>query len=266
MLNWEELMPHGAPGSALPGHVENPEKPPVNDADECTSSDGENTTPGQDLHKKEAKTVSNCSFVPACPGSFGGLSRQLVHDNTMYNNDKKAFVPVVPVVPAKNQRVSCSTPENSAHGGGVAGKNLAPENEQANAVHPINPAAVALVVAACEQTRKTPEEIGRHILALHAMAPGEQVRQWSKHCQAIGLFPWRILAMDSPGEGKDCGMCGNLHSVFDHVEGDSQPRRRFRWACKLGYLILEYGRATERIMLAPPECTRWERFYPGPWR
>ncbi len=59
-------------------------------------------------------------------------------------------------------------------------------------------------------------------------------------------------------------MCVHLDSILDYVEGDE--RRRYRWKCKRGYLILEYGRATERIMLAPPECESWERFYPGQQR
>ena len=156
-------------------------------------------------------------------------------------------------------------PVNTAPGGGAEVKNLAPENEGKSVSHPLHPAAVCLVVAACEKAWKTtPEEIGKQVLSLHHMTPTEQVRHGHAACLAKGVAPWRVLAFESPGEGKDCGMCTHLHSILDHVDGDK--RRRYRWACKLGYLILEYGRATERIMLAPPECGSWERHYPGPGR
>jgi hypothetical protein len=152
--------------------------------------------------------------------------------------------------------------ENTATGGGQEVENLAPENQGAIVSHPLHPAAVCLMVAACEKARKTtPEEIGKQVLSLHYLTPTEQVRHGHAACLAKGVAPWRVLAFESPGEGKDCGMCVHLHSILDHVEGDR--RRCYRWACKLGYLILEYGRATERIMLAPPECKSWERHYPG---
>ena len=186
-----------------------------------------------------------------------------------------AFVPVVPVVPAVLQGVSSSTPENGARGGGGGRANKSPENAISRFLsethihgysydYPLNPAAVCLMVAACEKAMKTPEEIGRHVLYLHRLKPADQVRHWHMNCQAVGVVPWHVLTMDSPGEGKDCGLCAHLNSVTDYIEGDG--RRCFRWACKLGYLILEYGRSTERIMLAPPECDKWERHYPGPWR
>ncbi len=74
---------------------------------------------------------------------------------------------------------------------------------------------------------------------------------------------WQELAFDSPGGGKDCGLCAHLACVKDRVDGD---RRLFHWGRRLGYQILEFGRVTERIMLSPPECESWTRFYPGPGR
>jgi hypothetical protein len=143
-------------------------------------------------------------------------------------------------------------------------ENLAPENQGNGIRHPLHPAAVCLVVAACEKAGKTPDEMGRHVLALHRRPWADQFRHWHGICVSLGLVPWRMLAWESPGEARDCGFCLHLHTVEGYFPGEK--RRRVRWACKLGHLVMEYGRATERIMLAPPECSQFERHYPGPWR
>ncbi len=272
MLNWDALIPASAQHDLkTAGHWDRAK----NDPEMTEQIPASDTQVGQDMHKKEATSPNKGQSVPVCPSEKQQVSHLHAHDNLLNAKDITASVPVVPLVPPVFHGVSSSTPENSAHGGGAAEGTFAAEKEKSRFLsdsllhecsyeYPLNPAAVCLVVAACEKANKTPEEIGRNVLSLHRLAPAEQVRHWHKNCLAVGLAPWRVLTMDSPGEGKDCGMCVHLHSVHDYIEGDQ--RRNFRWACKLGYLILEYGRATERIMLAPPECDRWEKFYPGPWR
>ncbi len=272
MLNWDALIPASTQqGFENAGHRDTAKTAP--EKLENTPESGTHT--GHDIQGNAEDLPNKCAFVPACPGENGYLSRLPVHAKSLSNNDNIAFVPVVPVVPAVLQGVSSSIPENGARGGGGGREKKAPENAISRFLsethihgysydYPLNPAAVCLVVAACEQARKSPEEIGQHVHSLHRLAPAEQVRHWHANCQAVGVEPWRVLTMASPGEGKDCGMCAHLDSVLHQSEGDG--RRCFRWACKLGYLILEYGRATERIMLAPPECDKWERHYPGPWR
>jgi hypothetical protein len=267
MLNWDTLIPtspHTESGEV--GHAEAPAGKPENPAPGHPQATAPDTQAGHDWQGKQPELHEKAAFVPACPGNKPPLSRLNVHDMSLINNGIMSFVPVVPVVPAKNQEGGCSTSENGAHGGGAAEKNFAPENEGSSVSYPLNPAAVCLVVAACERSprKPTPEQMGQHILSLHRLPPAEQVRHWHGVCRQQGLLPWRVLSFESPGEGKDCGMCAHLDSILDYVEGDE--RRHYRWACKRGYLILEYGRATERVMLAPPECGSWERFYPGPWR
>jgi len=267
MLNWDNLIPASTPPeSGEAGHVEDHAGQAENPVPEHTQTTAPDTQAGHNLQEKQPELHKKAAFVPECPGNIPPLSRLGSHDKQLNNNDNIEFVPVVPVVPAKNQWGSCSTSENGAHGGGAEVKNLASENEGPGVSYPLNPAAVCLVVAACERSPRnlTPEDMGLHILSLHRLPPAEQVRHWHGVCRKQGMLPWRVLSFESPGEGKDCGMCVHLHSILDYVAGED--RRRYRWACKLGYLILEYGRATERIMLAPPECKSWERFYPGPWR
>jgi hypothetical protein len=58
-------------------------------------------------------------------------------------------------------------------------------------------------------------------------------------------------------------MCAHL--VTRH-EAIGNGRQQYHNACGLGYLILETGRGTERIWIAPPECKSHERWYPSDWR
>ncbi len=272
MLNWDALIPQGGLHDAKQvGHWDTTENTPETPAKSTASE----PHPGQVLHENAGVLPNVCASVPPCPSGKGQVSHLEQCYNSLNINDNTASVPVVPVVPPLLQGGKFLEGANSAHGGGAGEGLFAPEKEKSRFLsnkhihentydYPLNPAAVCLVVAACEKTRKTPEEIGRHVLSLHHLKPAEQVRHWHMNCEAVGVVPWQVLTMTSPIEGKDCGMCAHLHSMMEYVEGED--RRRFRWACKLGYLILEYGRATERIMLAPPECESWERHYPGPWR
>ena len=132
-----------------------------------------------------------------------------------------------------------------------------------SAVYQWNPAAVLLCLAYCRKVEATREEMAGAVVDLATLPPAEQVRMWHEACRQVGIKPHHVLNLKSPGEGADCMGCRHLASVTDHMPGD---RRRFRWACGQGYLQLEYGRHTERILLAPPECESWERWYPSDQR
>jgi hypothetical protein len=98
------------------------------------------------------------------------------------------------------------------------------------------------------------------LVDLECMTPADQVRRWRGFCVREGLKPWQVLCVPAPMSGDDCTMCKHLTTMLESIGRD---RQRYHWACSLGYLILEHGRGTERIWIAPPECERWERWYPS---
>lgn len=124
----------------------------------------------------------------------------------------------------------------------------------------LHPAAVILLIAYCRATDIDPEEQADLIIELGRLAPVEQVRLWQKACINKGMEPWRLLTIPASLEGHDCSLCTHLLTRQYAREGG---RRQYHWACGEGYLILETGRGTERIWIAPPECTSWERWYPS---
>jgi hypothetical protein len=104
------------------------------------------------------------------------------------------------------------------------------------------------------------DETASVLLHLETMPPVEQVRQWHGSCLDVGVKPWEVLTIQAPLSGSDCTMCKHLTTRQMASDGG---RRQFHWACGLGYLILETGRGTERIWIAPPECSSWERWQPA---
>lgn len=124
----------------------------------------------------------------------------------------------------------------------------------------LHPAAVILALAYCRTVKASSEERASILLSLHTVSPGEQVRYWSLACIEVGVKPWEVLMIPAPSSGLDCTMCKHLTTRQMAEKGG---RRQFHWACGLGYLILETGRATERIWIAPPECQSFERWVPA---
>ena len=124
----------------------------------------------------------------------------------------------------------------------------------------LHPAAVILVLAYCRKVKASNEEKMSTLLNLETLSPGDQVRYWHSVCIEIGLIPWEVLMIPAPTSGLDCTMC--KHLTTRQMAGNGE-RRKFHWACGLGYLILETGRATERIWIAPPECQSYERWIPA---
>nr|MBL8411658.1 hypothetical protein [Dechloromonas sp.] len=139
--------------------------------------------------------------------------------------------------------------ENRAPGGGAAVDDFA-----------LHPAAVILALAYCRKVKAANDERVAALLHLQTMPPGQQVQHWHSVCIDAGLKPWEELLIPAPSSGLDCTMCKHLTT---RQFSSSGVRRNFWWACGLGYLILETGRGTERIWIAPPECNSFERWRPG---
>ena len=138
---------------------------------------------------------------------------------------------------------------DGAPGGGAAREQFA-----------LHPSAVILALAYCRKVKADNDETASVLLHLETMPPVEQVRRWHGSCLEVGVKPWEVLTLPAPLSGSDCTRCKHLTTRQMASDGG---RRQFHWACGLGYLILETGRGTERIWIAPPECSSWERWQPG---
>ena len=124
----------------------------------------------------------------------------------------------------------------------------------------LHPAATILAMAYCRKLKASNDERASIIIRLESMSPGEQVRYWHSACIDVGIKPWEVLLIPAPASGLDCTKCKHLTTRQMASDGG---RRLFHWACGLGYLILETGRATERIWIAPPECQSYEQWVPS---
>lgn len=120
----------------------------------------------------------------------------------------------------------------------------------------ISPAAIALVIAWCERKGVDSATQIEALQSLEAHTPCEQVAIWSQACESVGVKPWRVWHMESPGHGEECTACQHFGSFADSVEG---TRRRFFWRCNLGYPVYELWRWSGLMLIAPPDCTRYER-------
>jgi len=132
-----------------------------------------------------------------------------------------------------------------------------------DASYPAHPAAVLLVLAWCRLKATSPSERCALLLDLESLPPADQVRYWHAACVLAGLKPWQVLYLPAPTWGDDCTRCKHLTT---REEAIGEARRRCHWACARGYLVLEHGRGSERVLVSPPECASFERWYPGPWR
>ena len=168
----------------------------------------------------------------------------------------------VPVVPVENQWTG-NEPEKIAGAGCAPQYFCAEVGSPGNTINEANPAAVLLLMAWARVKQATREERAAMLLDLEDLPPADQVRHWHGVCLRDGLRPWQVLCQPAPEWGDDCTMCQHLTTREDAIDED---RRRFHWACGLGYLILEHGRGTERIYVAPPECESWKRWRPSDWR
>ena len=169
------------------------------------------------------------------------------------------FFASVPVVPVENQWTG-NDPENRAGEGGAQQCFCAEVDEDEKSNNEENPAAVLLLLAWARVKEATREERTALLSNLSTMTPADQVRHWHGVCLRAGLKPWHVLFRPAPTWGNDCTRCQHLTTRHEAIGED---RRRYHWACGLGYLILEHGRGTERIYVAPPECESFERWFPA---
>jgi hypothetical protein len=166
-------------------------------------------------------------------------------------------------LPKWKKREKADESEESA-GAAAEPQNLCAQiDAEVDAIYPAHPAAVLLVMAWTRLKQASMDERAAYLLALEGVAPADQVRQWHGVYLREGLDPWHVLYLPAPTWGDDCTKCKHLMTRHEAIGGD---RRRYHWACQHGYLILEHGRGTERVYIAPPECQSFERWYPSEQR
>ncbi|MEO8410974.1 MAG: hypothetical protein ABI478_10420, partial [Propionivibrio sp.] len=180
-------------------------------------------------------------------------------------SDTKAYSDLfasVPLVPLKKQGKDKEQEE-------IAGAAAMPQDfraevrEKGNQSYQANPAAVLLLMAWARHKEASHEERVGMLMQLETLAPGEQVRQWHGACMQEGIKPWQVLCIPAPLSGDDCTRCRYLMTRYEAI-GEGRPR--YHWACQHGYLILEHGKGTERLLVAPPECASFDRWYPSNYR
>lgn len=218
------------------------------------------TVPGASNAKKTAERLEPSSITPDSPRIDGGEAGHSGHNGLTPIFDEvcpreslqhRAFnrLGTVGTLGTVDFQGGEGQTGDSAPGGGAV------RNEFA-----LHPAAVILALAYSRAMNATNEERASSLLSLHTLPPGEQVRCWSTVCIEAGVKPWEVLMIQAPASGLDCTMC--KHLTTRQMAGNGE-RRQFHWACDRGYLILETGRATERIWIAPPECQSFERWVPA---
>lgn len=204
----------------------------------------------------QPESIKAGTDCPGCPDSRDMPKSSPGQHDSSNRAAFRSVVPAVPLVPAKNDREGLSNISNPAPGGGGASDSIC-------AANPVNMVAALLCIAWCKRNAKSKRETLGLLLDLGNMQQADQVRHWHNECLAAGIKPWHVLYQESGYKGEDCGMCKHLESLNDTIQG---TRRRYFWKCSLGHPILEYGRYTERILLAPPECSSWDRWYPSAQR
>ncbi len=244
MLDWDMLMPAGA-GQKI-------------------SHSGETTGRTDDLpdDSRDVPERRNWDKVSQCvPLKTGSVPPPVGQAKASNGKVFRGFFSSVPVVPPKKQGRGKEEGKNS--GGAAAEPHDFRAENQEDFLHSIHPAAVLLVLAWSRHKQITREERACLLLDLETMQPGEQVRYWNQVCMQDGLKSWQILYLPATTSGQDCTLCRNLITRHDTI---GHERQQYHWACRQGYLILEHGRGTERIWIAPPECHSFERWYPSDWR
>ena len=235
MIDWNALIPAGVASVPLKlgtGHV-------------LPDSRGEL---GQSVPPVPVKTESVPPQVGQAQASNGGAYSR--------------FFASVPVVPLKKQ--GRGKEEEKERGAALAPQSFcANVDEKGNSHNEANPAAVLLLMAWARVKKATREERAALLIALEDMKPAEQVRHWHGVCVGDGLKPWHVLCLPASMSGADCTRCQHLTTRHEAIGCD---RQQYHWACDLGYLILEHGRGTERVWIAPPECNSFGRWYPSDGR
>ncbi len=173
--------------------------------------------------------------------------------------------PSVPVVPLEKQGRGKETEKEDGRAGGAAvePQDFCADVDDDKATYPAHPAAVLLLMTWARLKKISSDGRAELLIDLEGVPPAEQIRHWHGVCVQDGMKPWHVLCLPAPLSGADCTRCRNLCTRHEAIE---DGRVQYHWACELGYLILEQGRGTERILIAPPECKSFERWYPSDQR
>jgi hypothetical protein len=223
-----------------------------------TATEGEMDDAGQTEDKfrpaKAGARPVNPQGRPTLEANNGGASER--------------FRPARPVRPAEKQVEGRKDGEKegkkSAPGGGVAAENFAPRkatSRQQSASFQPDPEAVVMVLEVCRVTGGDIHDLATALEGLRTMSPDEQVRRWHSTCVDLNIKPWRLLHPKAPEGGLDCMGCSHISSTLEFIP--DMGRRCFTWLCGLGYSMHVHDHAGERVLIAPPECQSWERWYMG---
>ncbi len=201
--------------------------------------------------------------APAAVSSFTPANDNAGHSG--HNGNTPIFDQVCPPKSLQHKAFSTIDTADTADTVGFQGgegeqTDRAPGEGAARNDFALHPAAVILVLAYFRKVKAHNDERVSAMFHLQTMPPGEQVKHWHSACLDVGVKPWEVLMIPAPSSGLDCTMCKHLTTRQIVSDGG---RRQFHWSCGLGYLILETGRATERIWIAPPECHSFDRWKPS---
>jgi len=220
--------------------------------------------------KNGEKRAENAKIGPKCPSlshEKGPVSQPgWDRSNPVTTRLTADLTHSVPTVPVKKQGRGNQEGKEGGDTGGAAGKPqdfCADVGKDQSTTYPAHPAAVLLLMAWARLKQIAGDERAELLLDLEALPPADQIRHWHGVCLKEGLKPWKVLCLPASLSGADCTRCRNLCTRHEAIGND---RVQYHWACRLGYLILEHGRGTERIWIAPPECKSFDRWYPSDWR
>lgn len=199
--------------------------------------------------EKPTETGENGAFLGHCPKPAPAFGAQF---ETQEPSNGAAFrdnAPSAPVCPKQKSGTSKKITETGAAAG------AAPSDFCAQ--FPVNPSAVCLLLAYWKNAGGDMNELAGALVGLQSFAADEQARCWAQSCSDAGLDPWRVVHLQSAGEGVECTGCKHLCCRTDSLP---HTRRRYFWLCDLHHQILEHYQRGERVLIAPQECKSWERW------
>ncbi|SER46032.1 hypothetical protein SAMN05421690_102823 [Nitrosomonas sp. Nm51] len=200
--------------------------------------------------RKIAENTPNQAKSRAVPDQFPTDCTKSGNRNNMNKNNNKASARLARLARPKNE------------GGGIFNdQSPAPEGFAARKLRAANlhPIAVCLLLSVAKKIQCEDEEIFHELIRLETMLPIEQVKTWAKYAVESGIDPYRIIYpfIQSPGKGNDCTGCQHLDMTYAGQPGKS--RKVYQWQCKKQHPILEAYHLRERVLIAPVECTDYQK-------
>ncbi len=241
--------------------------PQCSNSNQCGAKTTPQSAPGLTDSHTNAGTLLGRN-TPVSPGKGGNSHRETRRSPVEVGTLEQASMrvtegfPTVPTVPTEKNRegeTGRSAPPVGAAGSDFCAAQFRGASRPVR--HEINPAAVVRCVPFRDRIGATDEEVGAALRTLGQSSPIEEQRAWAASCVSKGLTPWRLLTFPAVPDERDCLGCAHIRSTVGAVR--PHERRRFRWACALGYPMREVARASERILTAPPECESWARWAPA---